>query len=229
MNSTLQSFTAEDTWHGGHYGIEFELGAPSDDRVRVALQAIWSHPSLEGCYISRDVEPCKQVRVDLLENALEGHLYGIATLPNGGSAACGTYICRLQDQKGQPLRDLLSFYVPLGALSKTYPVGPYPFSDVDRAAAWRPELDRWMVNLGRRVFGEVRFPLALVGFEVDFPKVTAEAVQRDGVPAKRYDGFLQQVGDRLEWYPPTDFELIRVTGIGGIGSPDATPSSNPKT
>jgi hypothetical protein len=90
------NFTAEETWRGGHYEIEMELGAPSDEQLAAALQRIWSHPSLAGCCFSRDQEPQAQVRVNPGQHPLEGHLFGVATLPNDGSVACGTYVCRLQ-------------------------------------------------------------------------------------------------------------------------------------
>lgn len=210
MSSRLPSFTSEEMWRGGHYGIEFELGVPSHERLADVMQAIWSHPSLFGCYLSRQQEFQNQIRVEPRKYASEGHLYGTATLPNRLVAACGTYVCRLVHEPERDSRDLVSFYVPLGSISGTYPVGAYPFSDTERAVEWRQELDRWLVDLGRFVFGRVQFQLALIGFEVDFPNVTAAAVQRNGIPAERYDGFMWNVGDRLEWYPPTSFELIRM-------------------
>ena len=206
MSPAVKSFTSEQTWRGGHYEIEFELGAPSDDRLRSALQRIWSYPALQGCCFSRDQEPRDQVRVTPGQETLEGHLYGVANLPNGAAAACGTYVCRLQGEDGDLKRDLLSFYVPLGSLSAAYGIGEYPFSDLDveRAPTWRAELDRWLVELGRFVFEEVDFGLALVGWEVDFPKVSSEIVKRNGIPRDRFDGYLWRATDGLEWYPPTN-------------------------
>ncbi len=209
MSPTLQSFTSEETWRGGHYEIEFELGEPSDERLRLALQRIWSHPDLKGCCFSRDQEPQGQVRVTPGQETLEGHLYGVANLPNGTAAACGTYICRLQGDDEQLYRDLLSFYVPLGSLRAAYKTGGYPFSDGDRATTWRVELDNWLVELGRFVFEKVDFGLALVGWEVDFPRVSSESVKRNGILSERFDGYLWRAADRLEWYPPTNLEIVR--------------------
>src|SRR5689334_20638993 len=165
MNTAMQTFTSEETWLGGFYEIEFERGAPSDERLSLALQAVWSHPSVEGCYLSRRQEPHTQVRVNPREHATEGHLYGIANLPNNATAACGTYVCRLQDDEGAPLRDFLACYVPHGALAQTYQVGGYPFSDAEQAAKWRVPLDEWLVALGGSVYSRVPFELALIGFE----------------------------------------------------------------
>jgi hypothetical protein len=225
MKPALQSFASEENWCGGHYQLEVDLGSPSDERLAGALQALWSHPSLEGCYLNRGQELKDQPRVDPAQHSGEGHLYGTATLPGGARVPCGTYVCRLQDEEDGPVvRDLFSLYVPLGSASRAYPVGAYPFSDIDRAAEWRVPLDRWLVDLGRFVYERVRFQLALIGFEVDFPNVSAATIQRNGLPAERYDGFLWRVGDQLEWYPPTNFELIRVSG-----PKETTPSSSPRT
>ena len=206
------NFTAEETWRGGHYGIEIELGVPSDERLRAALRRIWAHPSLKGCVFSRDQEPQAQVRVNLEAHSLESMLFGVATLPNGATAPCGTFVCRLWNEDEQPTRDLLSFFVPLGALSEPYGVGGYPFCDVETASAWRTELDRWLVEIGRFVFAAADFDLALVGWEVDFPRVSAESVRTSGVPTERYDGYLWRNGNDLEWHPPTNMELVRFPG-----------------
>jgi hypothetical protein len=229
MTTPILNFTSAETWFGGYYEIEFELGVPSDERLALALQTVWSHPSLEGCYLSRDLEPHTQVRISPRERATEGHLYGVANLPNGSKAACGTYVCRLQNEAGIPARDLLTFYVPLGALAGTYAVGGYPFSNADQVATWRLPLDEWLVELGRSVYKRVPFPLALIGFEVDFPEVSAKDLQQNGVPAKRYDGYLWEVGGRLEWYPPTNWDLVRFPDGDAPAEHRSTPPSNPRT
>jgi len=209
MNTLMQNFTSPETWRGGFYEIEFELGAPSDERLALALKTLWSQPALEGCYLSREKEPHAQVRVESQQCPTEGHLYGLASLPNGAKAACGTYVCKLQNEIGVRSRDLLAFYIPLGALGRTYPVGSYPFADWDQAASWRVPLDEWLVELGRSVFVRVPFDLALIGFEVDFPNVSGEIVRQREIPAERFDGYLLQVGERLEWHPPTNWNLVR--------------------
>src|SRR5215470_5129127 len=143
------NFAAEETWRGGHYEIEMELGVPSDERLRAALERIWTHRlpkgALKGCCFSRDQEPQDQVRVNLQNHPLESMLFGVTTLPNGASAACGTFVCRLTGGKDEA-RDLLSFYVPLGSIAKPYAIGGYPFSDVERAGEWRAQLDPWFAE-----------------------------------------------------------------------------------
>jgi len=217
------NFTAEETWRGGHYEIEIELGVPSDERLRRALQRIWSHPSVKGACFSRDQEPQAQVRVNLNEHTLEGHLYGLATLPNGASAACGTYVCRLQGEDGALARDFLSFYVPMGAIANAYGIEPSRAREnqdpplntkggAPTSSTWRPPLDQWLVEIGRSVFETVEFDLALVGWEVDFPRVSAESVKREGMPRERCDGYLWRNSSGLQWYPPTNLQIVRVVG-----------------
>src|SRR5262249_20325526 len=75
--SRTVNFTAEETWRGGHYEIEMELGVPSDERLRAALERIWAHTSLKGCVFSRDQEPQTQVRVNPGRQAIAEHLYGV--------------------------------------------------------------------------------------------------------------------------------------------------------
>jgi hypothetical protein len=210
MSSNLEEFASEETWRGGHYGIEIELGSPSDDRLMAALEAFWSLPSVNGCYTNHDRPVKSQVKVVPGQYVNHIRLYGTAILPSGAGVACGTFTCRLQNEAGVVTRDLLSFYLPLGSISRIYPVGSYPFGDLVRAMEWRTPLDQWFVQLGTALYERVRFPLALIGWEVDFPNVTAETVKRNGVPAERYDGYLVQTGNGLEWYPPTNFEIIRI-------------------
>jgi len=62
-----QSFAEKETWRGGHYGIEFDLSPPSDERLGNGLQAVWSHSSVMGPYLSRDQEPKDQCRVEARE------------------------------------------------------------------------------------------------------------------------------------------------------------------
>jgi hypothetical protein len=187
---SAMNFTAEETWRGGHYEIEMELGVPSDERLRAALERIWAHPSLKGCVFSRDQEPQAQVRVNPGRQAIAEHLYGVATLPNGATAACGTYVCRLHGDANEAPRDLLSFYVPLGALAGIYGAEvieeeqktqdpPFQTKGGAPSAAWRSELDLWLVEIGRFVFEALPFELALVGWEVDLPRISVEGVRRN--------------------------------------------------
>ena len=211
MVFTSNNSAPEQIWTGGFYEIEFDLETSSDEYLGDALGAIWGNPSLEGGYLSRDQKFKDQIKVDPRQCVGDGHLYGLATLPNGGRVACGTTVCKLETADALSMRNLVSFYMPLGDLAKFLDVGGYPFSDFDRAPAWRDLLDDWLVNLARSIYKLTEFRLALVGFEVDFPNLTFETIERDGIPSKRYDGYLVQMKGRLEWFPPTNYDIIRIT------------------
>jgi hypothetical protein len=47
------NFTKPETRSGGYYELAIELGNRSDERLLTAMQAMWQHPSLNGCYIDR--------------------------------------------------------------------------------------------------------------------------------------------------------------------------------
>ena len=75
-------FTAENVWRGGHYELLIEANEDSSEQVCSLLRALWSHPSLDGCFLRNDNGPSAQLRVQPCENAVAGHLYGLALLPN---------------------------------------------------------------------------------------------------------------------------------------------------
>jgi hypothetical protein len=83
-----QIFTAPDTWVGGLYELAIELPERSDATIAQALSTIWQIPALTGCYLSRDVEPEAQTEASPFDIPHEGHVYGIAQLPNGKNCAC---------------------------------------------------------------------------------------------------------------------------------------------
>jgi hypothetical protein len=126
-------FGDPDTWHGGHYELEIELGPRSDSSLSAALHALWQREELDGPFEHPDVDPASQPRVspDLVISR-EGHVHGVATLPDGSPAACGSFAIRYEggqewvhDPEGT---DLLGFYVPLGSLGDAWPqIGAYPF------------------------------------------------------------------------------------------------------
>jgi len=189
-------FTAKDTWLGGFYELAMQYGPRADEALNAGLQAIWKRPDLEGCYLLADVEPQHQQRVRPSSATLlsEGHLHGIATLPNGCQIACGT--CMVREDGGD---DWLDFYLPAGALQDAYPVGAYPFEESATSREWREPLENWLAGIGRSVFGEAPFRLGLVGFEVSGLE-RAEHLSTSGIPAVRGIGYLVPSAGRLEWY-----------------------------
>ncbi len=169
-------FTAPDAWTGGFYELAVELGPRDDARLEAALAAVWADGSLQGCFGERSVEPTDQVRFapTLAELEARGHLLGVATLPSGERAACGTVAVR--ETEGA---DWLILYVPVGSLEALDErVGAFPF-DAGDERAWREPIDAWLMEIGEAVFAAVPFGLALVGHEVSG---TASSAELGGVP-----------------------------------------------
>lgn len=194
MTPTEKRFTKEHAWLNGFYELQVELGDPSpgnpsDERFAQASARIWNHPALEGCYLDRDREPEEQEPVNAAENFSNGHLYGIAHLPNGASCVCGTFISRMSSDS----RAYLTFYFPMASLEEVLHGEALPYGAVDA----------WLAQLGRFVFEEVRFDLALIGFEALIPCVTGDLLQLTGVPADRPAGYLFRSENELEWFPPS--------------------------
>jgi hypothetical protein len=68
-------------------------------------------------------------------------------------------------------------------------------------------VDNWLVGLGRFVFEPIKFELALADFdfEVTCPTITTDQ-SIDVVPAVRNENYLVPVGDKLEWFPPSEIK-----------------------
>lgn len=190
-------FTRPDVWTGGSYELAVEVGPRDDEAVRRALQAIWTAPSLDGCFPLADREPHEQARVAIPECTLDAPLHGVARIGSRPPIACRTLVIRYDDGL-----DWLHLCLPIGALECVLPVGMFPFDD-GGDLAWRPELDEWLCELARRVFQAVPFRLGFVGWEGgEFDDV--EAFDASGVPSERWVGYLVASQGRLQWHPPTE-------------------------
>ncbi len=199
-------FTASDVWSGGYFELEIMLGPRSDDRLQRAMQALWNHGSLDGCYQRNDLEPAEQSRVAWAEAAasvsaseFEHPYYGVATAPNGRSIACASFAIRFESDAESDAQDLLSLGVPMGSLGEAYPVGAYPFADQVNLG-WRSEVEEWLRVIAVAVFESVPFPFASIGHEVDEFAHWREIVS-GGVTDERWNGYLVERDSALVWYP----------------------------
>jgi hypothetical protein len=192
-----QIFTAPDTWVGGLYELALELPERSDATIAQALTTIWQIPALTGCYLSRDVEPEAQTEASPFDIPHEGHVYGIAQLPNGKNCACGSYVSDL-DADGL----WVALYVPLGSLGRAYYVGGYPFGD------WSPTIEStfvtvntWLKEISDAVYEQFHFVFGVIGFESAFEELKKQALV--GIPETRSEGLIIPEKNTLRWYPPT--------------------------
>jgi hypothetical protein len=196
---TKPLFTAESAWAGGFYELAIEIGPRSDERLQAALEALWSHVDLDGCFLDRDCEPSGQMRVppNMLEDG--SHLLGVAKAPNGSHVVCGTCVIREVEDGA----DWLDFYLPTGSLGHAYMIGGYPFGDEnDEAGAWRYDIEDWLAGIGLEVAKAVSMRLGLIGFEVS-GRVHAPEIAETGIPAERDIGFLWPTGEKIEYYRRT--------------------------
>jgi hypothetical protein len=196
-------FTAPDAWSGGHYELLIEPSVGSSDKLCSLLKALWSFPSLDGCYLRNDCEPSAQARVQPCESGIPGHLYGIATLPTQTAVACGSHTMDYSGEEGVNAAHWVSLYLPLAGLSTAYPVGAYPFGPIDDVSEWKTQLDSFLTQIAQWTYSRVPFEFALVGFEVDWSALSREAIRLRGIPHERNDGILWSDGGELKWYPAT--------------------------
>lgn len=198
----METCFSPEAWRGGFYELAMQFENLSPDALDRALQAVWAFPTLQGCYLQPDADPTRQPRVAPTLEALNanGHLYGIATLPNGKTAAGGTY--RVREDSGCTW---LGFYVPLGALAQAQDIGAYPFADEARSREWREPLETWLAQIGQAVFTCSPFRLGLIGFEVS-GTVSDTELAAGGVPAERFIGYLYPTDNRLAWYPTNQWQ-----------------------
>lgn len=186
-------FTQADTWTGGSYDLGIELGPRNDLSLRRAVDALWSHPDLEGCYLFPDVEPGLQTRIEASAVSVEQVLHGVARVGKAAPLACRTIVVRFDGGS-----DWVYFSFPIGSLSHVYDVGAYPIRS-GSDTPWKSSVDNWLAELGQRVFDAVPFRLGLVGW--DGGDVSdAISLQEHGVPSERWFGYLVPDEGRLKWF-----------------------------
>lgn len=207
---------SEHTWSGGFYELAIELGGraeeDADARLEAAVRAALAYPEWDRPFGRSDVEPGEQERLTesgalavLVGEESQGHVYGVAGLPDRQCVASGIMVIR---EEGEDAADWLDVYFPVDALAETYPgVGAYPFGPggVPARATWSDAVNEWLVEVGRRIYAAAPFRFALVGFEASGRQTAAEVERAGGVPAERWDGYLWPEDGEPRWYPPTLF------------------------
>lgn len=203
-------FTNKDNWLGGYYELALETGVRSNELLAAGIKALWQYPALKGCYLEQDREPDDQPRVEPGFDGEHTKLFGIATLPNGRKAACGTIAFAFEDGRG----DLLLFYLPMAALGHAYPVGGYPFNEGEVACkAWQKPVDSWLAEIGKHVNQEIQIKLGVIGFEA-CSTVDAQEVMQKGMPEQRYESYLWPQNGTLQLYPVNAWPLFRIPQAG---------------
>jgi hypothetical protein len=203
MADSNLTFTVENVWRGGHYELFLHPAMDTSEELCSLLKALWAFPSLDGCYQRRDVEPSAQARLQPCENGVAGHLYGLATFPNSSLIVCGSYTADYSEEGESDAAHWVSFYIPLGALSRVLPVGAYPFGPMDRVSEWKPVVDSYLAEIARWTHSTVPISFALIGFEVNVAAISPQTIRANGIPNERNEGILWNDGVDLKWYPAT--------------------------
>jgi hypothetical protein len=198
-------FTGEDTWLGSFYELAIELGPRSDERLAQASEALWRHQSIDGPYAKNDVEPADQPKVAasliIDSNDHATHLHGVATLPDGIKIACGCLAVREEESQ----IDWFDFYIPWGALETAYEIDydAYQTGSFETWRHWAEPLDSWFAEIGRTIYDEVPFALALIGEEASGMTYASEVATRGGPGEKDYPMLLPDETGKLNWHPRT--------------------------
>lgn len=187
----------EDNWHGSYYELAIQIGSRDDDaadeRLRAALRAAWSDPTLDGWYLDRWMDPEAQQRVSPENLSLEhGNVYGWANPPLG-RLVCSTHIVR---EEGEEACDWLDLCLPTGALGRIEPRMGHPIGGED-SRSWREPLDEWFVSIARRVARKAPFRVAIIGEEVSGLGHIA-----DQSPSQRGVSVVMATATGVEWSPP---------------------------
>jgi hypothetical protein len=181
-------------WLNGYYEILMDFDDPY--AWIEAAQTLWSQPQLLGVWTSQEFDADSDPRLDASDvlvacELMTGHLNGVARLPNGKTAPCGSGISQTENW--------LVFFLPLAGLGRCYELGRFPFGDAGRP--WVFEVDQWMVSLATAVFRKIPFRVAAVGSELHTLDMISQAGA--GVPERRPCGLLAPACQDLQWFPPT--------------------------
>ena len=202
METYFADFRGENriAWHS-HYSLWIEIGWMGDDQFKKTCTALWTHPSVEGCYVSLDTEPSAQLQISPLE--VWGYdPYGLITLPNGARVACTT------DLFPEEHTSWYQFYMQIGPIAKAYDVEFNVFlADTE---CWRKPLDDLLVDIARRVFATQPFLGAHVGPDHRVVLEEASEITQTGIPEQRVTGYLWPTEKGLEWHPPTEYGRLEL-------------------
>ena len=190
----MDIFTAPDAWAGTWFELALELGPPDDARLRAAFEALWTFPDLEGIYLDRERDPEAQPKLSAAEvEPLRQFGRGVVHLPDGARVPCVTGVVR---EEGEGASDWLYLALPTGSLHRVYPPR-------GRAEVEAPQVEEWLVRLGRHVYARGPFALGLIGAETSGATSAAE-IRKAGIPEKRYIGYLWAGAGGLDYLPRTE-------------------------
>ncbi len=123
----------------------------------------------------------------------------LSVLPSGIDVVCGVVAVREDDGP-----DWLDFYLPIGVLSRAdsrfgrVAVGFGP-DDAVTSLSWRQPIDEWFAGIGRRVYDEVDYRLALIANEASGVVYAAQLSEGHTLPCDW--AYLILEGDQVRYLP----------------------------
>lgn len=208
----MHPFQNEETWTGGSFEVLFYLGEKSEIHF---LEKLWFGLGFDGPYIDGEIIPAQQRKLNTLKSVSTGKLYGTAII-NEKIVACSS--TTIKDEDGV----WIYFGFPMGGLDVIYDVGAYPFDD-GKEPVWAEQLSQYLRELAEKLFLEVPFDGAIIGWltaiEVD---EILNAVNL-GVPKERWFWYLINNNGKLDWYPQNMNEPLMTIkpkqgAVDGLGS-----------
>jgi hypothetical protein len=203
-------FLDHENWTGSSITLAIQLGSPTephaDRRARRALQAVWAHPSLDGCYRDGRTAPDDQERVPPVPSTLDEAqpFHGLAILPDGQRVVCSTYVARGTYRDGC---DWLVLSLPSGALARAGVQADYlPTVPPAERRYWNEYMDAWFVPLAEAVQRQAGFRLAVLGEEapISAPWLPDGPFPLDGqLPPERATGYVLPTPTGVEYHGPT--------------------------
>ena len=183
-------FTREYAWAAGYYELTLVLAGSADVTLRAAQAALWSHPSLHGCYLDPSIEPEDQERYLVGDPRLDLHtpLHGIAELSSELMAPCMTGVVRV-DQKP----DWIWLGIPRGSLEKLFFDPPFEETEL---------IDRIFLEVADQVHRASPIRIGFIATEESLAQYV-DQFDRGGVPKERRVGFLVPSGEGLQYFPAT--------------------------
>jgi hypothetical protein len=152
------TFVCDENWFGSYYELAIELGPTGDDeRLRKALEHVWSLPQLRGSWIERHDYDLHSSPIECRDGIVPSR-YGVLRLTPEISVGCVTHTVR--EPNGS---DWLDLCIPTGMLGLCFDV-QYPLDYATNP--WMAQIDRLLAQMAASVFRSISFQLAIIGEEV---------------------------------------------------------------
>jgi hypothetical protein len=191
--------TDETNWTGGYYELAIRLGPTDDADLERAIRALWRLTPIDGCSAVVVHDPIQIRAVTASIRSFDEHLLlrGRIDIP-----PLGAVVCAVETMRFDGGTDWLNLLVPLGALERIDArIAGFPFGEAggSTSLAWRRPIDDWLATVATRMYRDVNFQLAVIGFEAPAFGTTDEP---DVEPRSNF-AFVESSNGELRYTPAT--------------------------